>query len=270
MLLRTFTSAIFSAFAAAHPVLADDSYSDVIDLEVRPGWTQPDGTHIAALHLTLAPGWKTYWRAPGDAGIAPQFGWKGSRNIDNLSLIWPTPQVFDQNGLRSIGYKDQLVIPLQITPDSDGAGIRIKGNIDLGICKDICIPQTLSFDHLIDVISSEPDPVIAAAMASSPYSAGEAGVSSASCTLNPIDGGLRISATIHMPHSGGTEYAVIEAGDPQIWASQAETHRQGGQLTASSDLIHVNQSSFALDRSAVRITVLGQQHAVDIRGCAPG
>jgi hypothetical protein len=106
-------------------------------------------------------------------------------------------------------------------------------------------------------------------MASSPYSASEAGVTSATCSLSAIDGGLRISATIKMPHAGGTEFAVIEAGDPQIWASQAQTRRDGGQLTATSDLIHVSQGSFALDRSAVRITVLGGKHSVDIRGCAP-
>lgn len=270
MVLRTLKSAALGACLMAHPALAGDPYSDVIALEVRPGWTRPDGTHIAALHLTLEPGWKTYWRAPGDAGIAPQFGWKGSRNIGEMSLVWPAPHVFDQNGLRSIGYKNQLVIPLKITPDASDRQIRIKGKIDLGVCKDICIPQTLKFDQQVDAGVSQPDPVIAAAMASSPYSASEAGVTSATCALSAIDGGLRLSATINMPHAGGTEFAVIEAGGPQIWASQAQTHRNGGQLTATSDLIHVSQSSFALDRSAVRITVLGGKHSVDIRGCAPG
>lgn len=269
MFMRTLTSAALGACLAAQPALAGDPFSDVISLEVRPGWTQQDGTHVAALHLTLEPGWKTYWRAPGDAGIAPQFGWKGSRNVDEMSLIWPAPHVFDQNGLRSIGYKNQLVIPLKITPNAADKQIRIKGKIDLGVCKDICIPQTLKFDQQIDAGVSQPDPVIAAAMASSPFSASEAGVTSVICSLNAIDGGLRISATIKMPHAGGTEFAVIEAGDPQIWASQAETQRDGAQLTATSDLIHASQSSFALDRSAVRITVLGGKHSVDIRGCAP-
>ena len=270
MFLRTLTSATLGACIAAFPVLAGDPYSDVIRLEVRPGWTQPGGTHIAALHLTLAPGWKTYWRAPGDAGIAPRFGWKGSRNIGEISLVWPAPHVFEQNGLRSIGYKNQLVIPLKISPDAASKQIRIKGEIELGVCKYICIPRTLKFDQEVDADLSQPDPVIAAALASSPFSASEAGVTSATCALSAIEGGLRISATIMMPYAGGTEFAVIEAGNPQIWASETQTHRDGGQLTASSDLIHVSQDAFALDRSAVRITVLGAKHAVDIRGCAPG
>lgn len=270
MILRTLTSATLGACIAAHPVLAGNPYSDVVRLEVRPGWTQPDGTHIAALHLTLAQGWKTYWRSPGDAGIAPRFGWKGSRNISEMSLVWPAPHVFEQSGLRSIGYKNQLVVPLKIARDAADRKIRIKGKIELGVCNDICIPRTLKFDQEVDADISLPDPVIAAALASAPFSANEAGVTSATCALSPIEGGLRISATIIMPHAGGTEFAVIEAGDPQIWASETQTHRDGGQLTANSDLIHVSQDAFALDRSAVRITVLGGKHSVDIQGCAPG
>ena len=39
----------------------------------------PKGTYLGALRLTLKDGWKTYWRAPGDAGIPPQFDWNGSQ-----------------------------------------------------------------------------------------------------------------------------------------------------------------------------------------------
>ena len=271
--MRTRTASSIFCFAtclSAAPVFAGDPYSEVITVEVRPGWTQPDGTHMAALHLSLAPGWKTYWRAPGDAGIPPQFYWDGSRNIGTMAVSWPTPLVFDQNGMRSVGYKDELVIPLHITPDTSGKDIRIKGEIELGVCKDICIPRSLKFDQWALTATTQPDAVIAAAMASGPYSADEAGVRSVTCSLSPIEGGLRLSATITMPSSGGTEIAVIEPGDPQIWASESVSKRSGDQLTAYSDLIHVSQSAFALDRSDVRITVLGGKHSVDIKGCTPG
>lgn len=257
------------AYLAVSPAFAAGPYSEAISLKVRPGWTKADGTHIAALHLTLAPGWITYWRAPGDAGIPPLFDWQGSRNIRELAVLWPTPSVFDQGGFRSIGYENQLVIPLEITPGAAGQKMRIKGKIALGVCKDICIPQTLGFDQEVSAQISQPDPVIAAALAAIPYSAAEAGVKSATCRLSLIEGGLRVDATIVMPKAGGTEIAVIEPGDPRIWASEATTKRQGNKITAHSDLIHVSQSSFALDRSAVRITILGSNHSVDILGCSP-
>ena len=253
----------------AAPVAAQSDFQDIVKLEVRPGWAQADGTQIAALRMSLAPGWKTYWRAPGDTGIPPQFFWQGSENISNVKISWPTPSIFYLSGLRSIGYQDELVIPLEIKPKEPGKQIRIKGEIDVGVCKDVCIPRTLSFDQQVAAGHSQRDPIIAAAMASQPYSAAEAGVQSATCELSPIDGGLRISTTIVMPYAGGTEVAVIEPGDPQIWASEAVTERSGKTLTASSDLVHVNDGAFALDRSKIRITVLGGKYSVDVRGCTP-
>ena len=45
------------------------SLDGVAQLDVLPGWETRNGTHMAGLRITLAPGWKTYWRAAGDAGI---------------------------------------------------------------------------------------------------------------------------------------------------------------------------------------------------------
>jgi len=87
---------------------------DLVQIEVLDGGLTKRGTHQAALRLTLADGWKTYWRVPGEAGIPPQIGWGRSRNVKAVSLSWPTPQVFDVSGLRSIGYKHQLVLPVEI------------------------------------------------------------------------------------------------------------------------------------------------------------
>lgn len=270
MISRLLSYTTLVACLAALPGHAGDTYSDVVHLEVRPGWTQADGSHLAGLHLTLAPGWKTYWRVPGDAGIPPQFDWAGSENIAQLALSWPAPHVFDQSGYRSIGYKDDLVIPLHITPKTAGGDIRIKGEIDIGVCNDICIPQTFRFDQTVSADLYQPDPVIAAALAATPYSAAEAGVGSVTCDLRPIDGGLRISVTIAVPHAGGSEAVVVETDDPQIWVSEAKTQRSAGTLTASSDMIHTNDTAFSVDRSALRFTVVGAAHSVDIRGCTPG
>ena len=78
-------------------------------VEVLPGWRAANGDHIAGLRITLAPGWKTYWRAPGDAGIPPIFSFTGSQNIQAVAPHWPVPEVFDSNGVQTIGYHDGVV-----------------------------------------------------------------------------------------------------------------------------------------------------------------
>ena len=60
---------------------------------------------------------------------------------------------------------------------------------------------------------------------------------------------------------------MIETADPAVWVSEPDVTRTATHITATSDLVHMNGTSFALDRSGVRITVLGETRAVDIRGC---
>ena len=123
---------------------------DIVQLEILDGGITRSGTHMGAIRLTLSEGWKTYWRAPGDAGIPPQFTWAGSQNVGAVSIKWPTPDVFLTSGFRTIGYHDQLILPLRITPEKPGRPVRLKGRMELGICKDVCVPSELSFDHQLD------------------------------------------------------------------------------------------------------------------------
>ena len=95
---------------------------DIVTAELLPGWRE-DGRHIAAIRLTLAPGWKTYWRAPGDAGIPPVFDWSASGNVRAVAVQYPVPKVFDQGGVRSVGYADSVTFPVFITPQEPGGAI---------------------------------------------------------------------------------------------------------------------------------------------------
>jgi DsbC/DsbD-like thiol-disulfide interchange protein len=240
----------------------------VAKTELRPGWRMADGTHMAALHIVLEPGWKTYWRAPGDVGIPPRFDWTGSRNVATVATQWPTPEVFFEQGMRSVGYQREVVLPLRLTSSIDGKAMHLSGTMELGVCKDICIPASLSFDAVLPPGKTRPDPRIAAALTDMPYTAREAGVGTVTCRLEPgADGALTLHTQIEMPRAGGQEFVVIETGNPHVWVAEPESRRDGDTLYASTRLLHVEGRSFALDRSHLRITVIGASHAVDIRGC---
>lgn len=267
-LCKPAAAALAASLCLGAPAFAQ-GVDNLVQLEVLDGGKTANGTYQGALRLTLEDGWKTYWRAPGDAGIPPQFDWNGSGNVADISITWPAPSVFDQNGLRSVGYEDQLVLPVEITPKNPAKPVRLRGEMDLGVCKDVCVPGQLDFDHTLDAEAGR-NPAIAAALAQRPFSEREAGVANATCRLTPTADGMQIEAHITMPSAGGAEFAVIEPGNPTLWASQPETHRQGNTLVASSEVISASGGPFALDRSEVRITVLGANHAVDIQGCSAG
>uniref|UniRef100_UPI00406D2BB9 protein-disulfide reductase DsbD domain-containing protein n=1 Tax=Phaeobacter sp. PT47_59 TaxID=3029979 RepID=UPI00406D2BB9 len=244
--------------------------SDLVQIEILDGGLTSRGTYMGALRLTLSEGWKTYWRTPGDAGIPPRFSWRGSRNIGAVEMTWPAPEVFMSAGYRTIGYHDQVILPVEITPKQPGKPVRLKGRMELGICKDVCVPSELKFDHRLQP-EARRNPAIVAALASRPYSAAEAGVTSATCSLTPGRYGLKVEARIQMPSAGGEELAVIEPGTPHLVAGETSARRSGGFLLASTEFLPATQNSpAAIDRSNLRITVLGQNHAVDIQGCDAG
>ena len=258
--------AVWGLFAPAHA----QSFDRVVQAEILPGWQNNDGSRMAAVRITLNPGWKTYWRAPGDAGIPPRFDWSGSGNVRGVEVTWPTPDVFSQNGLRSIGYDQEVILPIRVEPKRSGKPVRLKAVMDIGVCRDICVPAQLKVSAKIPAESGARDPRIAAAIASRPLTADEAGVAKATCRISPIEDGLRVEARLHLPKAGGSEVAVMEMGNPKVWVSETKTRREGGVLIAQSDMMHVDGSSFMVDRSSLRFTVLGSRHAVDILGCSAG
>ena len=244
---------------------------DVLKAQVLPGWRMADGTHMAAVEITLKPGWKTYWRAPGDLGIPPQFDWRGSRNLSGVDIKWPTPRPLLQDGAITIGYSDKVVLPIKVLPKRGGRDVRLDARLDLGVCRDVCIPVNLRIGATLPSAPAKLDPTIAAALADQPYTAREARVGQVSCTISIAEGdGLNLHAEVKMPSAGGREVVVIETDNPHVWVAPAKTHRKGGTLIAQTQLIHVEGSSFAVNRSALRLTVLGASYGVDIQGCPAG
>jgi DsbC/DsbD-like thiol-disulfide interchange protein len=268
MITRILTAFLISA-ASIQPAAAENSFDMPITGEILHGWQQPDGSRMAAIKLTLAPGWKTYWRSPGDAGIPPQFDWSRSRNLGAATITWPAPRVYREGGVMTIGYKNEVVLPIKLAPRRSGQPVKVHVALDIGVCSDICIPHRMKLKATIADTSTNPTPAIAAALAARAYSAKEAGVRAATCALRPTADGLEITAMVTMPRSGKREVVVIETGQPNIWMSETDVTRQGGQLTAMGDMMPTDNGTMTIDRSKLKITVLGGNQAVEINGCAP-
>lgn len=239
---------------------------EVVQAELLHGWSTQNGTHMSAVRIRLAPGWKTYWRSPGDAGIPPSFDWRRSKNLKSVRYHWPVPDVFVDNGMRSIGYAHELVLPIELTPVNSGIDMLLKAQIEIGVCEDICIPASLRISGKISGQGSS-DARIKAAINARPDTMSEAGIRDVRCQVEPIADGLRITTQIDMPRIAAKEVAIVELPDPRIWVSEPMVKREGRRLIAVADMVPPNSRPFALDRSSVRITIIGNGRAVDIRGC---
>jgi DsbC/DsbD-like thiol-disulfide interchange protein len=256
------------ATSPVSPVRAGPT-GDVMTLDVLPGWRTDRGTQMAGLRFTLAPGWKTYWRTPGSAGIAPQFDWSGSRNLQSAVIDWPVPEIHRSAGVTTLVYSGQVVLPVEITPMAEGEEIRLAGTVDLGVCEDICVPLTIPFSAVL-TDDSRIDPAIAAALAARPLTAQEAGVTATGCDAAATGEGLSLTVSLDIPDDGGQQVVVIEPGVEGVWVSDARTERRDGLLSATVDVIAADGGPLAVDRSNLRITVVDATRAVEIRGCSTG
>ena len=92
------------------------------------------------LEFTLAPGWKIYWRTPGEAGLSPVIDLTESSTPDlSGSFSWPLPKRFDAFGFDNFGYENAVILPFHVSGHVVGAPVRIIADLEALACADICM-----------------------------------------------------------------------------------------------------------------------------------
>jgi DsbC/DsbD-like thiol-disulfide interchange protein len=114
-----------------------------------------DGVLRAGVEIRLATGWKTYWRYPGDSGVPPAFDFSKSENVKSVSLVWPAPQRFTDDGGTSIGYKGDVMFPARVTAKNPNRPATLRLTLDYAICEKLCVPAK---GEAILELSSKPSP----------------------------------------------------------------------------------------------------------------
>ncbi|PKF49604.1 protein-disulfide reductase DsbD family protein [Enterovibrio nigricans] len=101
------------------------------------------------LEVSLEGDWKTYWRSPGEGGIAPSLNWQQSENIENVDWLWPSPQRFDLLGIDTLGYKGDVIFPITLHIEDMTKPATFAGTLTISSCTTVCVltdyPFSLSF-----------------------------------------------------------------------------------------------------------------------------
>lgn len=101
----------------------------------------PQGENRVLLDVKLEEGWKTYWRSPGDGGVAPTITWQDP--VKSAHWFWPVPQRFDVSGITTQGYHNQVSIPMTLEGKMPA---KIAGVLTLSTCKDVCLLTDFPFE----------------------------------------------------------------------------------------------------------------------------
>jgi DsbC/DsbD-like thiol-disulfide interchange protein len=120
---------------------------------------------LGGIAVQLDPGWKTYWRTSGDSGVPPRFDFSKSDNVEAVTVLWPAPTKFDDGaGGFSLGYHNQVVLPLRIVPKSTDKPVTLRADINYAVCEKICIPVEASTELAFASVASTEDNVLFAAL----------------------------------------------------------------------------------------------------------
>lgn len=99
-----------------------------------------EGQLRLGVEIELKPGWKTYWRSPGDAGYPPSIDWSGSQNLAATTFHWPLPHRFTLFGLETFGYDAHVIFPIDARATDPAQPLSLRAHLRYLVCEEICIP----------------------------------------------------------------------------------------------------------------------------------
>jgi thiol:disulfide interchange protein DsbD len=111
----------------------------------------PGKPFTVGLLMRMAPGWHTYWKFSGDAGLPTELKWKLPLGWKIGDIQWPIPlKTVDPGDIETYGYENEVLLMQEITPPSklDGSSAKLSTEASWLVCEKICIPggKTLQLD----------------------------------------------------------------------------------------------------------------------------
>ncbi len=261
-----FTAPLAASHVAAQSLVSTGQ--SFAELELLAGQAGPGGTQIAGLSIALQPGWKTYWRSPGEAGVPPVIDWSASANVADLQVLWPAPEMFDSFGMRTIGYAYGVTLPLVVTPADPSQPVTLDLDVQLGVCETICVFEEAHLTGSFPAGQDGPGAFdVAAALAAVPPPASEAGVTAIRCGVRgagqerDFEAEIALDAPVRAP-------VVIVEGPEEAWFGEAAVEATASGLRVSAPVSILDPDAW-IDRGSLRMTLLGDGYAADLTGCAP-
>src|SRR5205807_909553 len=103
----------------------------------------PGKPFTVGLLLRMAPGWHTYWKFSGDAGLPTELKWKLPPGWKIGDIQWPIPlKTIDPGDIQTYGYVDEVLLMQEVTPPPkiENSPIELGADASWLVCEKICIP----------------------------------------------------------------------------------------------------------------------------------
>ena len=173
---------------------------------------------LGGIAFQLQPGWKTYWRTPGDSGVPPRFDFSRSENIEAVTILWPAPLQFDDGaGGHSLGYHDQVVLPLRIVAKNADKPVMLRAAVNYAVCDKLCIPVEADAELAFTSVASTEDSALFAALDTVPKPANVGDPNPLTIRDVKRDGKSAVLVDVVAPAEAGSVNLFVEGPTPD-WA----------------------------------------------------
>ncbi len=223
-----------------HPEVSVRLVAASLDAGTAPGLT-------LGLEIALKPGWKTYWRSPGDAGLPVEIDWQGSTNLAGAKLRYPAPHRFTLFDIETNGYAGDVILPIDAVPAEPGKAVGLRAGVDLLVCEAVCIPYRA--DLALDLPAGPGTPSVHAH-----------DIARFAARVPPVDAG------------GGVNGLALEGADFRRGPSAAILARVRAEpALAAPDLLVEGPAGWSFARPVVRLAEGGRLATLTIAATAgPG
>jgi thiol:disulfide interchange protein len=146
---------IFSAICFLLAALTARAAHTHVQLLLSAETAKPGDTIWAGVDIKMDAGWHTYWKNPGDSGIATDIKWDLPPGISAGEIQWPLPEKLPPAEVTTYGYQDEvmLIVPLTIETNSNlpAGQVTLKANVSWLECQEQCIPGSTNIEAVLNI-----------------------------------------------------------------------------------------------------------------------
>jgi thiol:disulfide interchange protein DsbD len=141
--------AIFLGFAGNFAHAAHTQAQLILSADIA----RPGDTIWAGVDLKMEPGWHTYWKNPGESGMATKIEWQLPPGITAGEIQWPLPEKLPPIEVTTYGYNDEVVllVPLKLANDLKPGPLELKAKVSWLECKEVCIPGSAPVQATLNI-----------------------------------------------------------------------------------------------------------------------
>jgi thiol:disulfide interchange protein DsbD len=124
-----------------------------VELLLSTNPARPGDIIWAGVDLKMDAGWHTYWKNPGDSGIATTIKWDLPPGVTAGEIQWPLTEKLPPAEVTTYGYEHEvmLLVPLTLATNLPPGPLVLKADVAWLECEEQCVPGNTNAEATLTI-----------------------------------------------------------------------------------------------------------------------